>query len=202
MKKLNLCISVLFLAGCAAAPSKMIVSQNYISGQAQTDKAEKIEKALTLGVNQLTAGYSAEVTLYTEPLLIARATEKGKMNMESDQKIQSEIKKDVDALIKGQTCFMFSVHTYSIHRAMFKNWVAKVKDFSNILKEIEFFNRSGVESVPSTGKDINGRDWHNSSIGCTKNKIDTTKPFTLFLIPQIKNNANEDETTVLTWEIK
>lgn len=200
MKKVLLLL-LLLLTGCVSAPSKMIVSQKYISEQILTEKAENIKKALTLGANQMGAGYSTEVTLYTVPLIAAQETERGKMNMDSDAKIKKEIAQKTDLLTKNETCFMFSIHTYSpIEKAMFKNWVAKIQD-SKKLHEIEFINVTGVNSVPELYQDTWGRDWHNFSFGCAKEKIDMKKPFTVYLIPQIKNNKDQNETTELTWEI-
>lgn len=202
MKKIFFSVIILFFAGCANTPAKKTISRNFISGTIATDKEETLKKALTLEANQFGAGYSAEVTLYTTPLIIAKETERGRANMDSDEKIKNEIRIKTDLFIKNNTCFLFGIHTYSpIERAMFKNWVAKVQD-SKKLHEIEFINVTGVSSVPELYKDTWGREWHNFSFGCAKEKIDTEKQFTLYLIPQIKNNKDQNETTELVWIVQ
>lgn len=189
-----------FIVGCSSAPSKIAVNKSYISTPETNDTAEEIEKGLTVGNNYLGGGYSVEATLYTDALISAQEKEKGKMNMETDDKIKNEIEKFQKVLTKDSTCFMFTVHTYGIEKAKFTNWVAKLKDSDGKLHEIKFDNVVGVQSVPKTYQDINGRDWHNSSAGCTKTRLKLDKTFQVYLIPQIKNFKDE-EPTVLTWEL-
>lgn len=204
MNNFNLMLSVaLFLTGCASAPSVMTIHQMYVSGdKPSTEKADGIKRKLTLGENQLSAGYSTEATLITDPLIIAEQTEKGKMNMEDSVKIEKEIEIQKSAFTANKTCFLFSLHTYNIDRAEFKHWVSKVKDASAKISEIKFTSISGIESVPHAYRDANGRTFHNSSVGCTTVKIDTSRPFTLYIIPQLKNNTDQDETTTLIWNIQ
>lgn len=201
MKSFLIPLFSLLIISCSSAPSKKTIDSKLLSGQVADKKASDIEKALTLGANQLSAGYSAEATLITESLIVAQETEKGKMNMEPETKVKESIKEGLASFIDKKTCFLVKVHTYSIERAQFKYWVAKVKDASGILIELTFTNTKGVGSVPSTYSDINGRNWHNLSYACSNQSINTTKTFTLYLIPQLKNNEDQNETTELTWEI-
>jgi hypothetical protein len=190
-----------FLVSCSSAPSKLAINKSHLLQSESTESADAIKEGLTLGNNHLGAGYSAEVTLYTDALITAQEKEKGKMNMDPEDKTQKEIEKFKGVLTKNNTCFLFTVHTYGIEKAKFTNWVAKLKDSEGKLHEIQFDNVEGIKSVPATYEDINGRNWHNTSFGCTKTKLTLDKTFQIYLIPQIKNYKDQDETTVLTWEV-
>ena len=199
--KLVLTLAALFCWGCASAPSKQEVDKKFLTESVDlVGKAQEVEKALTLGANQLTAGYSVEVTLYTAPLIAAKETEKGKLNMDSDEKIKKNIKQAVEEIVTNKTFFLVTVHTYSLQEARFENWVAKLKT-GDSLTELKFNNVKGLQSVPSTHKDGNGRNWHNTSFACG-GAVSKDQPLTLYLIPQIKNNADGNGASELTWHIK
>lgn len=204
-KKMRIILFVILItqfSGCASAPKKRKLSSAFLTSPSSNEKASKLKDILTLGDNQLTAGYSTEATLLTKALLSAEVKEKGEQNMDDKDKILKEAELKIKAFTLNTTCFMFSVHTYGIERAMFKNWVSKVKDSSGLLHEITFSNVAGVDSVPRAYQDMSGRSFHNSSTGCTSKEIDLTKSFELYIIPQMKNNQDQDETTVLHWEIQ
>lgn len=202
MKTIFLILIALYISACSSFPQKRILEEKYLSNQLiPNEKYDDLKKKLSVGVNNVTAGYSAEVTLLTESLLTAEATEKGKKNMDSEQVTQKNIKEQLELFTKDKTCFSFSIHTYSLPEAKFSNWVGKLKDSGETLKEITFNNTTGVQSVPSTYQDIHGRNWHNFSFGCTS-KIEASKGFKVYLIPQLKTNATDDGKTEFTWELK
>jgi len=187
------------LIGCASAPSKRVITPDMLSGTPTKD-AEKLKESLTVGTYQGTAGYSAEVMLFTEPVLIAMNEAKGKANLDSQDKIKKETAKDVEELTKKKTCFLVKVHTYDLQRSKFTNWVGKVTDIKNEVYDITFLNTYGYNSIPEYFTDMQGRTWHNISVGCSK-KIDTSKSFSIHLVPQIKNNKGNDESSKLDFVI-
>ena len=88
--------------------------------------------------------------------------------MDSPERVKKTINEEIEFYTKKKTCFIFKVHTYSLDRAKFVNWVSKLKQHDGKIHDIAFTNISGVQSVPETFEDMNGRRWHNVSVGCTK----------------------------------
>jgi len=196
--RLIIIFSLLVLIAACSAPSKKASNQKFVTGSYDgKTTSKKIKKDLTRGNNHLTEGYEVEATLITKSLIESEENEKGRKNMDSSVKIKSEIDKLLEIFVKKQTCFRVSVHTYSIEKAQFKYWRAKLKSPDGKLQELKFYNVSGVESVPTTYKDWNGRTWHNISSACTSKKINLLKNFSVFFLPQL--NQTKDPNSELVW---
>lgn len=190
---------IVVMVGCAAAPTKMASKVEFLKGDYKGNAShETIKDNLTRANNHLSEGYEVVATLLTPSYFISRANENAKMNMDSEKQKNLKISNDL-SLIKGKTCFMVTVSTYSIEKAKFKYWRAKVKDHTGEMIDVLFENTRGVASVPTTYKDINGRTWHNNSWACAAKKIDISKNFSVFFIPQI--NQTDDPKSELTWGI-
>jgi len=194
------------LFGCLSSVPKKTVNNDLILGSTSGSKplkANQIKESLTLSENQFQAGYGADAHLITDAWIEADEKEKGVTNMLSSQEIQKQIEKSKSLYkTQSQTCFVFQLHTMDVNRGMFKYWVAKLKDQKDEFHNIEFQNKTGVESVPEVYKDTWGRMSHNISLGCTQKKIPFEGSFTVYLIPQIKNNSDQNETTEFIWTFK
>lgn len=113
MKIIFLLFIGLYMSACSSFSQKKILEEKYLNSQLITnERHEDLEKKLSVGVNNIGAGYSAEVTLLTESLLTAKEIESGKKNMDSEQVIQKKIKDQLELFTKNKTCFSFSIHTY------------------------------------------------------------------------------------------
>ncbi len=200
MKIIIQIISIVVLAGCASAPSSRIVNKQILSGAESSMSANKLEDTLTTGINNVSAGYSAEATLITDSLITAQESERGKKNLDTTESINKKIKTNQELFTKNQTCFSVNIHTYSLEAAKFSNWVAKVKIGDKIL-EYQFANTKGVYSVPSTYSDMNGRNWHNSSYLCGQ-KLSLGENITLVLIPQFRSDLKGEEKAELKWNVE
>lgn len=203
MKRLLLFICILTFAGCSSFPSKKIVEEKYfLSDAPQAESYESMKKKLSVGVNMVGAGYSAEVYPLTRPLIVAEEAEAGKKNLDSTEVVQQKTKARIDAFSKDRTCFSITIDTYDIETAKFTNWRAKLSSNGDALQELQFLNTKGVQSVPTPFKDFNGRDWHNNSLLCSSKVIDLRHPIKIILIPQFETNLGSDANAELSWEIK
>lgn len=79
----------------------------------------------------------------------------------------------------------------TIEAAQFRNWVVKAKDSTGKIHELKLAFTSGVTSVPSTYKDINGRNWHNTTFGCGP-KLDLNGELKLYLVPQLQDDGTSE----------
>lgn len=196
MRKLSLFL-LLSAFGCSSSPKNITITDDLLTRKSSS--FAELETFLTLGENQLSAGYSTEATLYTEKLIEVEEMEKGKRNLDSEEKIKAAIEQRKLFYTKNKTCFYIRVHTYYLERSSFRNWVAKLRDSSGKIFDVNINNTTGVNSVPSAYKDIHGRTWHNGSFACTNEPVSLVGKIELILIPQIINNQGQDETTTLTW---
>jgi hypothetical protein len=147
------------------------------------------------------AGYSASVTPITPARIHAQQTELGKRKMDPQSKIDTEIKADLVAFTQNKSCFLVSVSTYGAEQAMFRNWTVKFSSAKDGLIELKFSNLKGMGAVPELYKDMNGRNFHNSSVACSEKPLTLTEGFKIFLMPAFDNNIGEKANSEFEWTV-
>lgn len=176
------------MAGCAAPSSKKSNSANL--GATGNGSYDSIKSDLTRSA--IAYGYFyVEAFLYTEALITAQGQSAAS---KLDKNADKQLKNDIKALTQDATCLMFGVGTLSIEGAKFKHLIAVLETAAGQKEQINFLSKTGIESVPSM-HDLQGFNWSNYSMGCTK-KVDLTKGFKVTFGSKIDTAAPTNE---LVW---
>lgn len=181
---------LLFMVGCAAPSSKKSNSANmgaFGNGSYDSIKSDLTRSAMAYGY------FYVEVFPYTEALLTAQGQSAAS---KLDANVDQQLKNDIKTLTKDATCLMFGVGALSIEGAKFKNLIAVLETSAGQKEQVNFLSKSGVDSVPST-HDLQGFNWSNYSMGCTK-KVDLTKGFKVTFGSKIDTAAPTKE---MVWSL-
>lgn len=188
------CASLL-LPGLRSADAAAPLNLSNLKNQKDRPYGE-IEKELTRG-NVATGHYKIESTLWVDSLIEAEETQRGRKQMDDQEKTDKKIADLKAVYTKDKTCFNISVQTYSIDTAKFEYWTAKLEDHEGNKHEVTFTNTDGVESVPTS---IYSRHdvwrWLNVSQACGP-KLPLEKGIKLHLISTLMNDA---PVTTLEWQ--
>lgn len=199
---LKLSVLGLLAVGCSSFPAKKNVNPALFTESSVSNLTYKqINESLTTGVNNVMAGYSASVTPITPARIHAQQTELGKRKMDPQAKIDTEIKADLVAFTQNKSCFLVSVSTYGAEEAMFRNWTVKFSSAKDGLTELKFSNLRGMNAVPELYKDMNGRNFHNTSVACSEKPLTLTEGFKVFLMPSFDNNIGEKANSEFEWTV-
>ncbi len=198
---MNNCLLLFFIffMSCAAAPTKKATSKKFLVDpwDGKTD-SKTIQSELTRGYDGLLSQnlFLVNAYFYSDALITAEVNERGKKNLESEAAIQADLREHKSTFSNDKTCFMVTVETPTIEEAKFKWWKAKLKDASGKLVDVNFANATRIDSIPRYDTSAGNYKWYNTSVACAT-KIDTSKQFSLILIPQVSDKKAAE----LTWEV-
>lgn len=193
----KICVLTVLIAGvvgCATPMSKASKAE-YMKGAAPENiKSEAILKDIKRGgsdndpKNPFSTGQVfIEAWPYTQSLIEAQARESSKKNMDSTEESQKKLAEQKKLLFDKQSCFMVGIRSREIDYAKFNNWRAKLK-IDGKMDELEIMNVKGVDSVPDVDH-FAGYNFLNTSVVCSKAKIDFSSAFDLILIPQYSSGS-------------
>lgn len=191
---------MLFISGCSAPAKKDLNPAHFTGENVVNQKYDEIKKQLTRSDSQY-GFWIVEAYPYTKPLIMAQNRETGAKNMDSENTINTEIKKSLSLLVEKDTCFMIVIHSSSsIETAQFKHWRAKIVDGQSKSYELSLNANTDIPNMAGVGRADNMR-WVNSGLGCVGKSIDLTKGFTLFVIPQLDLDYGQAKKAELSWTI-
>ena len=202
MKTILLVATATLLSSCAAmnGVARKTSSTEVLGGGFPPGTSyESLESDLTRS-DKVWGHFYVEARLATRGLIEAEERESGQKTMDSEEVINRRITERLGALVKSRTCLLFQLRTPIIESGYFRGYRAKLEDGDGKLHDIEFALTRGAHSVPSHIEAFHhaGFDWWNSSHGCTKKPVDTSKGFKVHFIDPARNGGQ----TILYWDIK
>jgi len=126
--------------------------------------------------------------------------EKGQKNLDSNEQIERNIKKEKSKFTDLKTCFVVGFMVPgSAEAAQFKNWVFKVKMSDNQIHELKYLP---TEQYPDIGKPspVQALSWMNGGYVCSQKPLLLVNNFELHSIPQLIYGELGGP-RVLKWEV-
>ena len=204
MKVLTLMIvTCLFqMTGCATmfVPASKPISKSMLDGKgAQKLTSTELSQSLSriewwsmdmfFIASSLITPYSIEIS----------EKEKGIKNLESEDKIKENIKREQDLYTKSKTCFSVGFQVPGgVEPARLKNWVFKVKTSDNKLFELFYMPSEKYPDDPKPSP-VQAYSWVNGGYLCSKEIIPIKGNFEFHAIPQMIH-GELGEARVLKWQ--
>jgi hypothetical protein len=154
------------------------------SGEISTWTSKRLKKILTRETEK--DHYKAEVYPISDQVIRAEAREQSEKEMMTPDEAKKNLGRQQN-VYKGQTCFVIKVSTLTIDTAKASNFIQKI-EINGQLTPIEHHGHDSTQNY-YLSKSNQRYDWWNLYTACSKNVLDLSNGFTLYVIPKVGGSA-------------